>query len=203
MESEDHLALARAIEGDRDALVALLERHGPAVEQSLSIGPRWQGLIDPGDVMQVTYIEAFLRIGSFDLSRAGAFPTWLRRVAENNLRDAVRALEARTSDRKRVGAAVSDESCVGLLDLLTSSISTPSAGLRGAEARECLQDALDRLPDDYAQAVRLYDLDGRPIHEVAEVLGRSAGAVHMLRLRAHDRLREILGSPSRILDTNT
>ena len=32
---------------------------------------------------------------------------------------------------------------------------------------------------------------------VAATLERSVGAVHMLRARAHDRLRELLGSESR------
>ena len=44
--------------------------------------------------------------------------------------------------------------------------------------------------------IRLYDLEGRPIAEVAAEMGRSSGAVHMLRARAHDRLRELLGPES-------
>jgi RNA polymerase sigma-70 factor (ECF subfamily) len=202
MNAEDRQSLSRAVAGDRDALGALLERYGPAVEQKLHIGARWHGLIEGGDVMQVSYIEAFLRIASFDLERADAFPAWLRRIAENNLRDAIRALEHPNDAPQRIRVTVQEESYVALLDLLTSSQSTPSAQVRDQEACDLLHAALDRLPDDYAQAVRLYDLEGRLIAEVAQTLGRSAGAVHMLRLRAHDRLRELLGPASRILDTN-
>jgi len=203
MTTEDRQSLARAVAGDRDALGALLERYGPAVEQRLRVGPRWQGLIEAGDVMQVTYVEAFLRIASFDVERAEAFPAWLRRIAENNLRDAIRALERPAGEPQRIRMTAPEESYIGLLDLLTSSQSTPSAMVRDQEACDLLHAALDRLPDDYAQAVRLYDLEGKPIDEVASALGRSAGAVHMLRLRAHDRLRDLLGSASRILDTST
>ncbi|HEY3244916.1 MAG TPA: RNA polymerase sigma factor [Phycisphaerae bacterium] len=202
MNAEDRQSLSRAVAGDREALGALLERYGPAVEQKLQIGARWHGLIEPGDVMQVSYIEAFLRIASFDVERADAFPAWLRRIAQNNLRDAIRALERPGDELQRIRVTVQDESYVALFDLLTSSHSTPSAQVRDLEACDLVHAALDRLPDDYARAVRLYDLEGRPIAEVAKSLGRSAGAVHMLRLRAHDRLRELLGSASRILDTN-
>jgi len=203
MNPEQRRLLALAVAGDRDALGTLLEQFGPAIEHALRIDPRWQGAIDPSDVMQVTYIEAFLRIGGFEVERAAAFPAWLRQVAENNLRDAIRALESQGGGprQRRVDVGPSDASYVGLLDLLASSVNTPSVSVRHGEAREFLYAALDRLPSDYAQAVRLYDLEGRPIDEVAAALGRSAGAVHMLRLRAHDRLRELLGSPSRILDT--
>ena len=63
-----------------------------------------------------------------------------------------------------------------------------------------LNAALNTLPADYRTAVRLYDLEGRPVAEVAGTMGRSAGAVHMLRARAHERLRAFLGTPSKLLD---
>jgi DNA-directed RNA polymerase specialized sigma24 family protein len=42
--------------------------------------------------------------------------------------------------------------------------------------------------------VRRHDLEGCALDELARELGRSLGAVHMLRQRAHDRLRERLGA---------
>jgi DNA-directed RNA polymerase specialized sigma24 family protein len=39
----------------------------------------------------------------------------------------------------------------------------------------------------------MFDLEGRPVQQIASALQRSEGAVYMLRARAHDRLREILG----------
>ena len=57
--------------------------------------------------------------------------------------------------------------------------------------------ALGSLPGDYEKVVRMYDLEGRPIGEVAAELGRSEGAVYMLRARAHDRLREQMGPASK------
>ena len=52
---------------------------------------------------------------------------------------------------------------------------------------------VDALPEDYGRVVRLYDLQGLPIADVSRQLGRSSGAVHMLRARAHDQLRVLLG----------
>ena len=65
------------------------------------------------------------------------------------------------------------------------------------EVSELLNKSLDRLPLDHRQVVRVYDLEGRSAAEVAGTMGRSQGAVHMLRARAYDRLRELLGAESR------
>lgn len=75
----------RASNGDADALESLLEQHGPEVERKLTIGREWRSVLDPADVMQVTYLEAFLSIAQFDHGRADSFQAWLQRIAENNL----------------------------------------------------------------------------------------------------------------------
>jgi len=198
-----HQWVQQAAAGDKDALSNLLEAHGPGVEAALVISQKWQGALDAADVMQVTYLEAFSQIGRFDLTRADAFPAWLRRIAENNLRDAIRSLEARKNapPRPMLDAHGSDSS-LALLDVLTSGAGTPSRTVRTEEARDRLHQALARLPSDYARAVRHYDLEGKPIEEVAALLGRSAGAVYMLRQRAHDRLRTLLGNPASFLESN-
>ncbi|HUN80078.1 MAG TPA: sigma-70 family RNA polymerase sigma factor [Phycisphaerae bacterium] len=184
-----------AIGGDMEALTELLSRHGPRVEEALRIGKLWQNSIDPGDVMQVSYLEAFLQIGQFRPEKAASFEAWLRRIAENNLRDAIRGLERQKqpppSQRIRTQGPTGD-SFSGLFDLLVAHSSTPSRTLRREEVRDLIQAAVARLPDDYSRVVRMYDLEGQPIEEVATALQRSPGAIHMLRARAHDRLGELL-----------
>jgi RNA polymerase sigma factor (sigma-70 family) len=64
-----------------------------------------------------------------------------------------------------------------------------------------MEGALRQLPPDYEKVIRLYDLAGKSPAEVAQEMGRSQGAVFMLRARAHDRLREVLGSSSQFFST--
>ena len=125
-------------------------------------------------------------------------------MAENNLRDAIRSLEARKnpSPRRQLDIHASDTS-LALFNVLSAGGGTPSRAVRRDEADQCLRDALRMLPPDYARTVQLYDLEGKSVEEVAASLGRSAGAVFMLRMRAHERLRELLGSPSQILESRT
>ena len=194
--------VVRAAAGDRDALGDLLEHYGPDVEASLRIDAVWRGALDAADVMQVTYLEAFTQIRRFDPTRAEAFAAWLRRMAENNLRDAIRALEAlKSPSPRRQREFQATDASLALLDVLTAGVGTPSQAGGKVEAESLLSQAVQCLPADYATVVRLYDLEGRPVDEVAGTMGRSAGAVYMLRMRAHDRLRELLGGGSNIFDS--
>lgn len=187
-----------AVAGDVDAMTELLHEHAPAVERSLSIGREWRSVLEPGDVMQVTYLEAFVQITRFDPQRAEPFRSWLQRIAENNLRDAIRGLQRqkRPQPANRVSLPVGGDSALDLIAQLGITTTTPSRHVVGDERITRLNAALDALPEDYGQVVRLYDLQGLPIADVARRMGRSPGAVHMLRARAHDRLREVLGSES-------
>lgn len=190
--------VSRAVEGDRDALSQLLCAHGPAVERGLRIDSQWQSVLDTADVMQVTYLEAFSSIDTFNPDEAGAFKAWLAQIANNNLLDATRALgrKKRPQPRDRVIPKSDEDSLVGLYLALGVTSTTPSRQVGAKEIGLLIESAVDRLPADYGQVIRLYDLEEKPIGEVAEMMRRSAGAVHMLRVRAHDHLRRMLGSAS-------
>ena len=196
----DMQLIPAAVSGDENALSELLARHGPAIERSLQIHPMWRPVLETADVMQVTYLEAFLQIRNFDPHRGTPFGAWLRRIAENNLRDAIRGLERQKQPqpRDRIQPARTEDSLIGLYNLLGSDSATPSRNVRASEACKQLDHAVSTLPERYQQVVRWYDLEGQTIDDVARRVGRSAGAVHMLRARAHDRLRELLGGSSGI-----
>lgn len=200
--------LRRAVDGDRDALVTLFERYGPAVRRSLNgkIARRWRSLLSEDDVMQVTFAEAALGIQKLVIRSEAAFRNWLIKVADRNLHDAIKALQTdkRGGQWGRLDTAPglsaggpSDQSFVALYELLCLEANTPSRHVARGEARTALSDAIAALPETYAQVVRLYDLEGRSIEDVAETLNRSPGAVYMLRSRAHQRLHEIMGCTSR------
>lgn len=198
MVSENEL-LTRATEADEEALSELLMRHGPAVRRRIerSIASKWRSVLEADDVMQVTYLEAFLRITHFVPSGDGSFERWIRRIAENNLRDAARELGSQKRpqpDRRVEELPDRAASCIALLEQIGCTTTTPSRHASNDEMRVAVEDYVERLPADYASVIREYDLDGRAIEAVAESLGRSVGAVYMLRARAHDRLKEMIGS---------
>ncbi|MFQ5424885.1 MAG: RNA polymerase sigma factor [Phycisphaerae bacterium] len=200
MNASDDSLIARAVEGDEDALSDLLVRYRATLRGRLRgrIGERYQGAFSEDDVLQVTFVEAFLRIRQFHPNGNGAFLAWLTRIAENNLRDAIRALDRvrRPPRDRRVETVSPDDSYVALLATLCGSDTTPSGRAARAESKRILEAALNKLPPDYETVVRLFDFQELPAPEIAQRMGRSAGAIHMLKARAHDRLVDILGSSS-------
>lgn len=200
MGQSDAELLEQAVAGDAAALQTLLGRASRQVRGRLQgrIGKQWQAALDIDDVMQVTFLEAFLQIDRLAARDMATFQAWLTRIAENNLRDALKELsrQKRPDPRKRVQPQSLEDSCAVLLEQLGGTSTTPSRHAARGEAAAILKAALRKLPADYAMAVRQYDLEGRAMAEVAAAMERSEGAVHMLRRRAHDRLRELLGSAS-------
>lgn len=198
MANDDAALLERAVGGEAAALRVLLERYGGQARQRVDgrIEARWRSVLDAEDVMQIAYLEAFLHIDQLTARDAGTFVAWLSRIAENALRDAVRGLSSRKRPHpdRRVGAAATASAHDLLLERLGVTTTTPSREAVRHDAAAALSEAIERLPPDYREVVRMYDLEGRAIAEVATAMRRSLGAVHMLRARAHDRLRQELGS---------
>src|SRR5262245_35309763 len=95
MPESESTQLEHAVNGDAAALRTLLERYGAQVAGEIrpQIGRAWQSALDADDVMQVTYIEAFLQIGSLTARDPAGFLGWLRRIAQHNLRDAIKELD--------------------------------------------------------------------------------------------------------------
>ena len=198
----DPAVMARAVAGDAIAASDLLRQFGPIVRGRIEgkISKVWQSTLEADDVMQVTYLEAFLQFPKFTPTGPGCFVAWLTRIAENNLRDAVKELEAakRPDPRRQVrGSDRPDErSYVALVELMGVTHTTPSRVVGVGEIRGALDAALDKLPPDYALVIRLYDLACLDAGEVAARMKKTTGAMYMTLSRARDRLREVLGSES-------
>jgi RNA polymerase sigma-70 factor (ECF subfamily) len=192
--------LEKAIGGDQSALAELLTVIAPQIRARLAgkIADRWRSVLEEDDVLQVTYMECILQISRFKTGGIDAFLAWVTRIAENNLIDAVRGLEAakRPDPGKRVQGPRSD-SMASLVGVLGATYTTPSRVAAREEADAFLKGAIAGLPRDYARVIQMYDLDGKPIEALAQELGRSPGAIYMLRARAHDRLKQAMGTSAK------
>lgn len=196
MRPPDQQKLQSAIAGDRDALASLLEFVGLDLRHEFAsrIHPRFRAEFDVDDILQITFTEAFLRIRDFAPTHEGAFHAWLRHIAENNLRDAIKHLERdkRPPIGRRIAEPIGEDSYLPLVERLAVTTTTASRALARGELIACVDEALSRLPEDYETVLRLYEIEGLSGEEIADRMHRSHGAVRMLLSRARECLADYL-----------
>ena len=177
-----------------DELRRLLERAGPQLRAQLRLERRWRRLIDLDDVLQITFTEAFLALPDLRAKDEPAVIGWLANMARNNLRDAVRgfAAQRRPDGKNRVTPDADGASEREFFERLVLATTTPSRNVAAQELKDAIWAAVDNLPGAHATVIRGM-LRGGSAAELARELQRSPGAIHMLRARACDHLRAILG----------
>ncbi len=189
--------LHRAQQNDEQALTELLQAHDGYLRSGLEINPKWRGKLSKDDVMQVTYLDACLDLERFRGSTETEFRAWLHTIATNRLRDAVRGLE--TQKRTAPGDRRELESELRIFFAGT----TPSRRVNRKEMLELLREFVPKLPEDYAEVVRLRYHEGRSSADIAAALGRSLGSVKLLQHRALRRLRDLFARDGRFSTGDT
>jgi RNA polymerase sigma-70 factor (ECF subfamily) len=76
--------------------------------------------------------------------------------------------------------------------LLAASMTTPSAAFSRDQRQLLVLAAMDTLPEDQREALRLRYLVGLPSKEIAQKLGKTDGAVRVMLSRSLAKLQELL-----------
>ncbi len=197
--SASHL-LARARQANGEGVGALLElyRDYLGVVARARLGARLRGIVNPSDLVQQTFLEAWRDFGQFEGTTAAQLQAWLRRILAHNVAAlAERHVQAQKRDvRRQVSleqkfAARGDSATRAGADL-ASPVSSPSSEAQQHEGAAVLANQLARLPAPYREVLQLRNFEGLAFEEVARQLGRTPGAVRVLWVRALDRLRLLL-----------
>jgi RNA polymerase sigma-70 factor (ECF subfamily) len=193
-DTDPEALLARARDGDDAALGRLLERYRNYLRflaRSLLGAPL--GLhLDASDLVQETYLEAHRDFARFAGASEAELMAWLRRALVRNLADQARRHGAQRRDaaRRESLEELLDRSGAALHRALAASRPSPADQAERREEAVRLADAIESLPADYRDVIRLRHFEGLPFEEVARRMGRSAGASRMLWARALERLNE-------------
>lgn len=195
-DAEFDSVISKAIAGDRNALSQLLELAAPVLRARLSsaIAQELQSMLTLDDLLQETYADAAQALGDFKPTGYNAFLAWLETIARRNLIDAARWLRSRGAGQNVSMSADRDDSLDALyLDMLSTSASTPSRFAARNEMRGYLESAIAQLGSIQRNVIEKHDLRGVDTGQIAAELGRSVGAVYLIRNRALRRLRELMG----------
>jgi RNA polymerase sigma-70 factor (ECF subfamily) len=168
------------------------------------LDPRLQGRLDPSDVLQETYLEAFRQLEDY-LSRPGPpFHLWLRGLAGNRLYKLHRhQLGASKRDAGRdvsLDRVVPEVSSVVLAAHLVGNEDRPSAAAHRADLQARLAEVLEQLDPLDREALVLRHFEQMTSGEVGQVLGITEAAAGKRYLRALERLRQLLADTPGGLD---
>jgi RNA polymerase sigma-70 factor (ECF subfamily) len=181
--------VALAKEGDEAAVSQLCSVYGERVRRMirLRLDQKLRPKLDSVDVVQDALILALGGLKDFTYKNEGDFLRWLTKIAENRLRDILDKFHANKRDIhkeipfKKEGRSTEGDS-VGAAGPVRTT--TPSVIACRKEALDRLEKALDELKPEYKEIIVLKRIEGLSHAEIAERLGKNAGAVRMLLARA-------------------
>jgi RNA polymerase sigma-70 factor (ECF subfamily) len=187
----------RVGEGDQAAVSQLLDRHRGRLRRMVAarLDPRLLARVDPSDVVQEALLKAAQRLPEYARERPLAFYPWLRQLAWDRLVELHQhhiRTRKRSVTREQPEPLLSDPSALLLAEQLVDSGTGPSGHLLRKELRERVRAALAGLPEQDREILVMRHVEQLKVSEIAALLRLSEGAVKMRRLRAIQKLRELL-----------
>jgi RNA polymerase sigma-70 factor (ECF subfamily) len=168
--------MARARQGDREALEAVLETVAPSIHR---FGLRMcKNAHDADDVLQDTLINVAEHLGDFE--GRSSFSSWVFALTRSACARRRRGLKNRPP--------MDDDGATQRPDTAPN----PESRTAEKEMAEALSRALDGLPSDYREVILLRDIEGLSAPEAATSLGISVDALKSRLHRARESLREAL-----------
>lgn len=148
---------------------------------------------DASDVVQDVLVLARVNEHQFNGSKEAEYLAWIRRILKNRLHDLEREHNAgkRAVRLERPIDAFVDDSSRRLDRQLASLVSSPSEKVAKREDLSLVCAALDALPEQQRDAVRLHYFEQLTFIEVAEQLNISRGQAAGLIRRGIAKVRKL------------
>ncbi|MBL8899216.1 MAG: sigma-70 family RNA polymerase sigma factor [Planctomycetes bacterium] len=184
----------RAVAGEREAQDRLFAAHLEPVHAWVRqrLGPQLRARVDTQDLAQSSLAEAFRDLGGFEWRGRESFRRWLRRIVENKIRQKAIFFRRRKRDAGRELRASEDSTARSPAELGVEP-RTPSHILDRRDELAAVERAMERLPQEYREVVRMARLEHMPYREIGERMGgRSEDAVRKLLMRAMLKLTQLV-----------
>lgn len=196
--SGDIMQLILAAQAGDEAALGFLMQHCRDYLMLIANEEQDRGLqakFGASDYVQQTLLAAYENIQQFRGQTAEEFRGWLRQILRNDInrvrRQYVEA-ERRSVDRERR----LDDSTLGTPELVDLA-QTPGTDAVLREEARLLKEAMEKLPENYIQVIRLRDWEELSFPEIGRTMNLTEEAARKLWKRAISRLEEILESQMR------
>ncbi len=185
-QARDAALMARVVQGDRDALGELYDRHAPAALGLMVPILRDRRLAE--ETVQDVFLNLWQHPGTYD-SQRGAFGGWILRVARN------RAIDVLRKQRERRFADFSAGEDGGPLDPATFLVDPdpdPADQAVTSDVGDRVRAALATLSQEQRETLELAYFGGLSHREIAERLSRPLGTVKTQIRTGMQRLAQVL-----------
>jgi RNA polymerase sigma-70 factor (ECF subfamily) len=196
---ETNRLLRDAARGDHAEWDRLLERHRGRLRRmvALRLDQRLQGRIDPSDVIQEAYLEAWTRLAEYLRQPDMPFFLWLRFLAGQQLVTLHRhhlGVKMRDAGREvsLYRGTLPETSSAALAAQLLGHHTGPSEAAVRAELKVRLQEAINQMEPLDREILALRHFEQLSRAETVAVLGIPEATASKRYLRALKRLKEIL-----------
>ena len=181
-------ALAETLVAERDRLHRIIEHR---------MDPKLSGRVDPGDVLQETFLEARKRLTRYLEDPKVPVFVWLRGVALDTLINVHRRhVEAQRRDAGQEvsiqATAVNASSAANLARSLMAADTSPSNAVLREETHQMLERALEILDDIDREVLTMRHFEQLSNDEVAQILGVKKAAASRRYTRALEHIRAVL-----------
>lgn len=186
----DELLFGKVKEGDEVSLRLLLARYRERLQALVErqLPGRLRRRFSVADVLQEIRIAVLQGRSQFEDRGPDSFRKWVFGIAANKVRETLRR-HAGTNKR-----AANREVSRGMRRDTTQFPAqgpSPSEAAMASELAERVRVAMNALPDDYREVLRLTRQEGLTLRETAEHMGRSREAVKKLYGRAFLKFKQI------------
>jgi RNA polymerase sigma-70 factor (ECF subfamily) len=169
-------------------LIAHLRRYLLLVANQ-ELKPDLRRKVGPSDLVQETFVQLQDRIGQFRGGTEQELRAWLRKILINRIHDEERRFQAGVRNVSREQPLAGD-SAAGILPSEPQAVSPgPRSNAIQREVSEELQAAINQLPAEYREVLRLKTWERLSYVEIGQRMNKSPDAVRMLWNRAFQRLR--------------
>ena len=160
----DRVLLNSYLQGDRNAISQLIERHSRRVRDYINMMVKDEALAE--DLFQETFIKAVRVIDSGRYSDSGKFLAWILRIAHNQVIDHFRAQkQGRVVSESNAGYDVR-----GTLRFAERSV---EEDIISEQIAADIRKLVDRLPDEQREVVKMRYYADLSFKEIAEQTGVS------------------------------
>ncbi|HGY90841.1 MAG TPA: sigma-70 family RNA polymerase sigma factor [Planctomycetes bacterium] len=190
----------RIQDGDSEAFDLLFQRYYPRIKLlvRMQMLDKLKAQVEADDIIQEIYIEVYKNFHKFEYSDPDSFFKWVTTVIGWKIKDFDKYFfkTAKRQPHETVSlqqkAKGSDTQGFELGDAVPSGQETPSQIVMQKEGYQLLNEAMERLPENFRQVITFRQIMKLSAAETGERMGMNSNAVNVLFHRAQRKLHSIL-----------